>query len=240
MNTKEFAALCHVEKRTLFYYDEIGLLKPIYRDENDYREYDPSQAETMDAIKMLQAAEFSLDEIKLILASADEARIKELKNGLKKTASKIDQLVRISNYFENKMDLYEEFQEEEKLITKNESLNIKILQEVSKTPGQKFNYTNFKLYNGFYWDNDSLYLYSFDKKGDIRYKGETYSFFAKIPAKAFRLVLYIEEQRERFNIPEDYVVIVQQIPHMLYYKDGEALIKVTYIPSDGLKFKKKG
>ena len=28
MNTKEFATLCGVEKRTLFHYDEIGLLKP--------------------------------------------------------------------------------------------------------------------------------------------------------------------------------------------------------------------
>lgn len=40
MTTKEFAKLCGVEKRTLFFYDEIDLLKPARILPNGYREYD--------------------------------------------------------------------------------------------------------------------------------------------------------------------------------------------------------
>lgn len=230
MNTKEFAKLCHVEKRTLFYYDEIGLLKPICRDEKGYREYDASQAETMDAIKLLQAASFSLDEIKIILDKDQRNRLYELEKGLERTNEKIAQLLAISEYFDNKLSLYKEFKKENILETKNEKISIKIVQEVSKTPGQKFNYTNFKLYNGFYWNNKTLYLYSFDDKGRIHFKGTSYSFFSIIPSKSFHLIYYIEEQREKYKIPEDYVVLVQQVPHMLFYEDGKAMIKVTYLP----------
>lgn len=40
VTTKEFAKLCGVEKRTLFFYDEIDLLKPARILPNGYREYD--------------------------------------------------------------------------------------------------------------------------------------------------------------------------------------------------------
>ena len=35
----QFAKLCHIHKKTLFYYDEIGLFKPQKVDENGYRYY---------------------------------------------------------------------------------------------------------------------------------------------------------------------------------------------------------
>lgn len=39
MTCGEFAKLCHVSKRVLFYYDEINLLKPAYVNEKGYRYY---------------------------------------------------------------------------------------------------------------------------------------------------------------------------------------------------------
>ena len=35
LTTGEFAKICNVKKHTLFHYDDIGLLKPDYYDENE-------------------------------------------------------------------------------------------------------------------------------------------------------------------------------------------------------------
>lgn len=48
LQIKEFAELTGVSVRTLHYYDEIGLLKPCYVDEqNGYRFYDETSLERM-------------------------------------------------------------------------------------------------------------------------------------------------------------------------------------------------
>ena len=72
MKTGEFAAACGIEKRTLFYYDEIGLLKPARVYENGYREYDAMQIPRMETIKLLQAAGLSLEEIRSVLMAGDD------------------------------------------------------------------------------------------------------------------------------------------------------------------------
>lgn len=71
MTTAEFAKLCHVEKRTLFFYDEIGLLKPERVLENHYRLYGMNQYRKMDMLKALQSTGMSLEEIKALMNSAD-------------------------------------------------------------------------------------------------------------------------------------------------------------------------
>ena len=43
LTTGEFAKICNVKKHTLFHYDDIGLLKPDYYDENGYIFYSYSQ-----------------------------------------------------------------------------------------------------------------------------------------------------------------------------------------------------
>jgi Predicted transcriptional regulators len=67
MKTKEFADACGVDRRTLFYYDEIGLLKPARVLENGYREYDESQLPRMGAIRLMAASGLSLKEIAVLL-----------------------------------------------------------------------------------------------------------------------------------------------------------------------------
>lgn len=71
MTTAEFAKLCHVEKRTLFFYDEIGLLKPERVLENHYRLYGMNQYRKMDMLKALQSTGMSLEEIKTLMNSTD-------------------------------------------------------------------------------------------------------------------------------------------------------------------------
>jgi len=71
LSTKQFADLCKVEKRTLFYYDEIDLLKPVEVSENGYRIYSSDQFETMSIIKALQSVGMSLSDIKALMNEQD-------------------------------------------------------------------------------------------------------------------------------------------------------------------------
>lgn len=72
MTIKEFAALCRCNPQTLRYYDRIGLLKPARVDPwTGYRYYDSQQAVAFVKIKNLQAAEFSIGEIKSLLTKPD-------------------------------------------------------------------------------------------------------------------------------------------------------------------------
>lgn len=71
LTTKQFADMCKVEKRTLHYYDEIDLLKPIEIKENGYRIYSADQFDTMSMIKALQSVGMSLGEIKNLMNEND-------------------------------------------------------------------------------------------------------------------------------------------------------------------------
>ena len=69
LQIKEFAELTGVSVRTLHYYDEIGLLKPCFVDEqNGYRFYDEGSIERMQEILFYRELDFSLKSIGEILA----------------------------------------------------------------------------------------------------------------------------------------------------------------------------
>ena len=73
MTVKEFAQLCSCNAQTLRYYDKIDLLKPVKVDPwSGYRYYNPAQAIDFVKIKNLQAADFTIDEIKGLLALPDQ------------------------------------------------------------------------------------------------------------------------------------------------------------------------
>ena len=63
----EFAKLHGVNKRTLHYYDDIGLFSPIYKGENGYRYYTPYQSATFENILSLRDLDMSVEEIKKYL-----------------------------------------------------------------------------------------------------------------------------------------------------------------------------
>ncbi len=72
MHIKEFAKLTGVSIRTLHYYDEIGLLKPAFVDEqNGYRDYDEKSLERMVEILFYRELDFPLKSILEILSSPD-------------------------------------------------------------------------------------------------------------------------------------------------------------------------
>ena len=79
MQINEFAKLVSVSVRTLHYYDEIGLLKPAFVDEqNGYRFYDEISLERMQEILFYRELDFELKSIRDILSSPDYDKQKAL------------------------------------------------------------------------------------------------------------------------------------------------------------------
>ncbi|MBQ2954179.1 MAG: MerR family transcriptional regulator [Clostridia bacterium] len=74
MTIKAFAELCGCTAQTLRYYDRIGLLRPAQVDKwTGYRYYEERQALDFVKIRNLQAADFAISEIELLLREPDEA-----------------------------------------------------------------------------------------------------------------------------------------------------------------------
>ncbi|MBR3024203.1 MAG: MerR family transcriptional regulator [Oscillospiraceae bacterium] len=102
---KEFAKLTDVSVRTLHYYDETGLLKPAFVDEqNGYRFYDENSLARMQEILFYRELDFPLKDILKILSSPDYDRKKALeaqkelmilkKNRIEKLISALDDAVK--------------------------------------------------------------------------------------------------------------------------------------------------
>jgi DNA-binding transcriptional MerR regulator len=67
----ELSQRTNLPKKTIRYYEEIGLLPPAKRGENRYRLYDNDDVERLRFIKSARGLNFSLREIAQILASRD-------------------------------------------------------------------------------------------------------------------------------------------------------------------------
>jgi len=79
LSIKEFAKYTGVKQSTLRFYDEIGLLSPAARgEENNYRYYRPNQSMTVSFINILIELGVSLAEIKNIAAHRTPYRVIDL------------------------------------------------------------------------------------------------------------------------------------------------------------------
>ena len=98
MQINEFAKLTGVSVRTLHYYDEIGLLKPAFVDEqNSYRFYDENSLLRMQEILFYRELDFELKSISEILSSPDYNKKKALAEQRKLLVLKKERLERIIN-----------------------------------------------------------------------------------------------------------------------------------------------
>ena len=96
LQIKEFAGLTGVSVRTLHYYDEIGLLKPYYVDEqNGYRFYDETSLERMQEILFYRELDFPLKSIAEILASPNYDKQKALAEQKRLLTLKKERLTRL-------------------------------------------------------------------------------------------------------------------------------------------------
>lgn len=64
LTIKQFATIAKINKKTLIYYDEIGLFSPYIRKENNYRYYTINQIPDLEMILTLRELNMSIAEIK--------------------------------------------------------------------------------------------------------------------------------------------------------------------------------
>ena len=108
-STGEFAKLCHVNKKTLFYYDDIDLFKPEKILENGYRCHSHTQLELLSAISSLKDMGMSLKEIKGFIDKRNaENVIKVLNYEVSQLEKEILKLKRNKERLLNKIKIIEE------------------------------------------------------------------------------------------------------------------------------------
>ena len=108
-STGEFAKLCNVNKKTLFYYDEIGLFKPEIVKENGYRYYSVYQLEVFDIIHTLRDLGVPLKQIKSFIDERNPKSVVkffEYKTG--EIENEIKQLRRKQEILSNKIKIIKE------------------------------------------------------------------------------------------------------------------------------------
>ncbi len=78
LNISKFSKLVNVSRRTLIYYDSIGLLKPAKIEGNGYRFYTYDQVDLVDAIKTLSEMGVPLSKMKEFLDSRTPLSARQL------------------------------------------------------------------------------------------------------------------------------------------------------------------
>ena len=100
MTIKEFASLCGCSTQTLRYYDKIDLLKPVKVDQwSGYRYYEKGQALDFVKIKNLQAADFSIDEIKRLLSMPDQQVFEAFEKKIVEQTRKLERIKEIQHTY---------------------------------------------------------------------------------------------------------------------------------------------
>ncbi|WHX98756.1 MerR family transcriptional regulator [Neobacillus sp. DY30] len=99
LTTGEFAKLCKVNKQTLFYYDQIGLLSPILKNEKGYRYYSIRQIELFFVIDLLKDLDMSLHDIQLYMKNKSPERYLSLMHQKKEEIMKKRQEIEMKEKF---------------------------------------------------------------------------------------------------------------------------------------------
>ncbi len=100
MTIKEFASLCGCNTQTLRYYDKIDLLKPVSVDPwSGYRYYSKQQSIDFVKIKNLQAADFTIEEIKALLTMSDQQVYEAFEQKIAAQTRKLEQIKEIQQSY---------------------------------------------------------------------------------------------------------------------------------------------
>lgn len=135
LTVSQFAKLHNVNKRTLHYYDEIGIFSPDYKGDNGYRYYDYMQGVDFEYIKMLKELNMGLDEIKRYIDNPNEEDFKEIAEvKIKEIDQEIRTLNRRREVLEDKLNK----------LNKCDDVRKKNSVKVIECEEQKFFYTPFK------------------------------------------------------------------------------------------------
>ncbi len=112
LSTSRFARLCGTNKRTLFHYDDIGLLPPERTDEKGYRYYTQQQYLLFQIITVLKRMGMQLGEIKRFIEQRDPGRFEALlaEQDLR-IGEQIEQLTRMKQLIRTRQSLLREAQD---------------------------------------------------------------------------------------------------------------------------------
>ncbi|MDI7742473.1 MerR family transcriptional regulator [Lysinibacillus fusiformis] len=109
LTTGEFAKLCKVNKQTLFYYDQIGLLTPVLKKENGYRYYSIHQLELFFVIDLLKELGMSLGDVQQYMQNKSPEKFLSLMHRKKEEiVKKRQEIERKEKMIEAKIALMEE------------------------------------------------------------------------------------------------------------------------------------
>ena len=100
---KDVVRVSGLSKRSLQYYDEIGLLK-VKRTALNYRVYSESDLDTLWTILVYKEMELSLHEIKRLLNDDPEEQRKKLESVLDKQRKQIKELERKNDFIKKVME----------------------------------------------------------------------------------------------------------------------------------------
>lgn len=228
MNTSEFAKWCGVEKRTLFHYDDIGLLKPARVRENGYREYTMEQLGLMDMIKIFQACGYPLSEIKAIIEEDETAKYAHMQNAVERIDEKIEQLRQMKYYLHSKQHLLEEYHAFPPGTFRIQPLSVCYeMREVE--PDHHFcSFLRDGTFSSVFLDDrDRIWICRASESGTHRRSGTAISFFMVVPAGETDLLQIILEHLKRWNFQGEAQCYIESIPHFLVDDQQSAVLKIT-------------
>lgn len=95
----QMAKIHNINKRTLMYYDEIGLFSPAFKDLKGYRFYLYSQCSSLETILSLRGLDMPIEEIKEYMVTRSPERLLTLFEAKEKDArQKIEELEKVRSY----------------------------------------------------------------------------------------------------------------------------------------------
>jgi MerR family regulatory protein./MerR, DNA binding. len=89
---RKLAGIAGVSPRTIRYYDEVGLLKPVRINSSGYRIYGRKEVDRLQQIMFYRELGFSIEKIKEIIDSPEFDEIKALKSHREQLVNKRKQL----------------------------------------------------------------------------------------------------------------------------------------------------
>lgn len=104
----EFAKMCGVNKRTLHYYNDIGLFQPAYVGENGYHYYSCFQSAQLELILMLRQIGMSIEDVKAYVSSPSDTSFTQMVAEKKQVIDRsIQQLLNVREFLQRKSDKLE-------------------------------------------------------------------------------------------------------------------------------------
>lgn len=234
MNTGEFAALCGVEKRTLFHYDQIGLLRPAAVRENGYREYAPEQIYQMDMIKIFQTSGYTLAEIRQILSAGLPERTAHMRQAQERISERIRQLSQMHAYLQSKQDFLAEFQTQPPGTCRIRALTLRYdTKPLDLSREHFFSFLRDGVYSAFILrGNGGMALCKISPDGAQCRTGQAATFFLPVGVKEPNLAGLIRDRLASFDLVGDDVFYIENLPHFLLEDPASALLKVTVFLTD--------